>query len=373
MNLHSPAARRADIDAKQAAMVPILESLEVEGIYLFAPAHVAWFTAGMNVRGLIADSERPGVYTNGRQRWVICSNVDSQRLFDEELDQLGFQLKEWCWEMGRFEFLTHLISRKSVAADWPIPNVRAAGERVRPLLRGLSSFEQEQYRALGRAVVHAVEATARNFARKQSEEEIAGQLGHRLLHHGIEPIATNITADGRGSRYRRAGAGSTPAVYTAVIQATGQMNGLFVTCSRSVSFGPPPDEFRHAHDIAMRQAALLRSLARPGSTIGTIGQASRAALAQTPYEFDWRLSPPGYGTGRFAAEAMRRGGVEEPLVSGTAVVWQARVGAAASVDTIIVTPDEPIAVTPIEHWPVKRIIVGGGSHHELPDILVRDE
>src|SRR5262249_12060178 len=92
------AARRADIDAKQDAVVPILEAMGCEALLLLMPAHVAWFSSGLNVRGLIADSERPGVYTNGRQRWLICSNVDTQRLFDEELDRLGFQVKEWTWE-----------------------------------------------------------------------------------------------------------------------------------------------------------------------------------------------------------------------------------------------------------------------------------
>src|SRR5438876_1449582 len=97
------AARRADIDIKQAQLAWLMEQVECEAALLLAPAHVAWFTSGMNVRGLIADSERPGVYTNGRQRWLLCSNVDTQRLFDEELDQLGFQLKEWTWEGGRAE------------------------------------------------------------------------------------------------------------------------------------------------------------------------------------------------------------------------------------------------------------------------------
>jgi hypothetical protein len=55
------AARRADIDAKQTALAPILEAMECEAILLLMPAHVAWFTSGMNVRGLIADSERPAI------------------------------------------------------------------------------------------------------------------------------------------------------------------------------------------------------------------------------------------------------------------------------------------------------------------------
>ncbi|MGL4422853.1 MAG: hypothetical protein ACRCZF_19455, partial [Gemmataceae bacterium] len=83
--------RRADIDLKQERVAKILEELGCEGVVLLMPAHVAWFTGGMNVRGLLADSERPGIYTNGRQRWLLSSNIDMQRLFDEELDGLGFQ------------------------------------------------------------------------------------------------------------------------------------------------------------------------------------------------------------------------------------------------------------------------------------------
>ena len=54
------ASRRADIDIKQAQIAWLLEQAECEAALLLGSANVAWFTAGMNVRGLIADSERPG-------------------------------------------------------------------------------------------------------------------------------------------------------------------------------------------------------------------------------------------------------------------------------------------------------------------------
>src|ERR1041384_6131615 len=98
-------ARRADIDAKQQLIANVLAQMNCEAIVLLMPSHVAWFTAGLTVRGLIADSERPGIYTNGRQRWLLSSNVDTQRIFDEEIDQLGFQLKEWVWNTGRSDLL----------------------------------------------------------------------------------------------------------------------------------------------------------------------------------------------------------------------------------------------------------------------------
>src|SRR4051794_9977177 len=67
--------RRADIDAKQEQVARILETLGCEGMVLLLSANVGWFTSGLHARGLVADAERPAVYTNGKQRWLLCSNV----------------------------------------------------------------------------------------------------------------------------------------------------------------------------------------------------------------------------------------------------------------------------------------------------------
>ena len=135
----------------------------------------------------------------------------------------------------------------------------------------------------------------------------------------------------------------------------------------------PPEEFRVAHDLAVKLAGVYRTVTSPGNTIGRAGETGRVLLANTPYEFDWRLSQPGYGAGRFAAEELRRGGQEEPLVPGQAVVWQPRVGSAAVVDTLIVASGDPVVVTPSEDWPVKRLAVRGRPYHDIPDVLIREE
>jgi Xaa-Pro aminopeptidase len=364
------AARRADIDAKQELVAHILEEMNCEAVVLLMPAHVAWFTSGLTAGGLLADSERPGVYTNGRQRWLLCSNVDTHRLFDEEIDQLGFQLKEWTWTSGRADLLFNVTAGRSVAADRPFPNVPMVNDRLRPLLRVLSPYEQESYRELGAAVAHAVEATGRAVEIGDTEEEIAGHLGYRLLHHSIEPAALAVTADERGAKFRRAGFSTAPVARTCVIQATGQRGGLFVTAARAVSFGPPPDDFRAAHELAVKLTAIYRSYARPGATLGNASEATGIVLTGTPFEFDDRLSQPGYGTGRFPAEELRKAGTDEPLQVGQAVVWQPRIGPAACAETVLVTEADPVTVTPPVDWPFKRISVRGITA-DIPDLLVR--
>lgn len=364
------AARRADVEAKLDLVAGVLAQTNCEAVALLMPAHVAWVTSGLTARGLIADSERPGVYTNGRQRWLLCSNIDTQRLFDEELDQLGFQLKEWAWAGGRSELLFNITAGRTVAADRPFPNVPMVNDRLRPFLRVLTSYEQERYRELGAHVAHAVEATARTLLPGDTEEQVAGQLGHRLLHHGVEPVGLSVTAGARGAKYRRAG--FTPAVVeaTCTVQATGQRDGLYATAARTVSFGPPPDEYRAAHDLAVKLAAVFRALTAPGAGATAMAEAATTLLANTPYEFDARLSQPGYGAGRFPAEELRRAGLDEPLVTGQAVVWQPRVGPAACADTVLVTGGAPELVTPPTEWPFKRVTVRGVTS-DVPDLLVR--
>jgi Xaa-Pro aminopeptidase len=365
------AARRTDIDAKQQLVADVLTEMNCEAVVLLMPAHVAWFTSGMTARGLIADSERPGIYTNGRQRWLLSSNIDTQRLFDEEIDQLGFQLKEWTWSTGRSDLLYNVTAGRTVAADRPFPNVPMINDRLRPLLRVLSTYEQERYRTLGKWVAHAVEATARGVRRGETEEEIAGQLGHRMLHHNIDPVALSIMADDRGTKFRRSGYSSAPVTRTCTLQATGQRDGLYVTAARTIAFDPS-DDFRVAHALAVKLAAIYRSYSKPTTMLSTLSEATSLVLAGTPFEFDDRLSQPAYGAGRFAAEELRRAGHDEPLVAGQAIVWQPRIGAASSVDTVLVTADSVEAITPPTEWPFKRITVRGVVA-DIPDLLVKRE
>jgi Xaa-Pro aminopeptidase len=364
------ARRRADVDAKQRIVARHLADLECEAAILLMPAHVAWLSGGLTARGLFADTERPGIYTNGTQRWLLAANVDTLRFFDEEIDGLGFLLKEWSWTNGRGSTLGDLIAGKRVAVDRPYPNLPLLNERLRNELRPLTAYEHEQMFALGRIVVHALEATAREMAVGETEADVAGSIAHRLLRRGAIPEQISVTADDRGLVYRRTGSTQAPIVTGAILQATASQHGLYATAARTVHFGPVPDDYQSAFTNACKLAAVFRSMTRPGESTGSASEAGKWLLAGSAFEFEYRLSQPGYGTGRLAAEELRRMGHDEPFGPGQAIVWQARLGPAAVVDTVIVSPDGPQPVTPPDDWPFKRIRLKDRVH-DIPDILVR--
>jgi Xaa-Pro dipeptidase len=366
------ATRRADITAKQEVVAKLLADLGCEAAILLVPAHLAWFCSGLNLRGLYTDSERPGVYTNGKMRWLICCNVDTQRLFDEELDGQGFMLKEWGWATGRAQLLAELVQGKKICSDRPFPNMPLLADKLRLLTRPLYPSDAIRLGRLGEALAHALEATARGLRQGETEAEVAGQLAHRLYHRGLDVHSLSVTADQRGVQLRRSGYTDAPIETFATLQATAMQGGLHATASRMVSFGTPTGELRDAVDAACKVSATFRSLSKPGETMTEVVETSLRVVKGTPMEFEWRLSAPGYGTGWYPADDLRRVGQDDPFADQQPLVWQPRFGAAAVVDTVIVSSTGGLNVTRPDEWPFKKITIAGNTY-TIPDVLVRSE
>jgi Xaa-Pro aminopeptidase len=362
--------RRADVDAKTAQVGRLLQELQCEGLLLLEPDNFAWLTSGAIARGALDPASAPALYCNGEHRWVLSSNADSQRLFDEELDGLGFQLKEWPWHWGRDQLLADLCQNRRVACDRPFGTAQPAGEAVRRLRRKLSPYEQACMRAAGQLVAHALEATCRTFARGETEREVAGQISHRLLHRGASVVHVGVAADGRSRLYRRFSFTSVPIERYAVVTATARKYGLHVTASRTVSFGDSSEDLRADHNAVCRVSASYLASTWPDAVPREILLAGRRIYLISGFEHEWLQSPQGHVTGRAPVELALTPQTEDLFQAGWAVTWDVRAGAAVGCDTFLVSDDGPKCVSPTEVWPLKRIRIQG-AEFVRPDVLVR--
>jgi Xaa-Pro dipeptidase len=327
-------------------------------------------TSGAMSRGLGDAAAEPAGYCNGEHRWIIASNVDSQRLFDEEVDGLGFQLKEWPWHWGRDQFLTDLCQNRKVACDRPVNGVVNVGEPMRRLRRSLTVYEQACQLAVGQTVAHALEATCRTLEPGESEREIAGHLSHRLIHRGILPLHVGVAVDGRSRLYRRFGFTSSTLERYAVLTVTARKYGVYVTASRSVCFGELPPEFRQDHNAVCRVSASYLASTWPDAVPREILLAGRRIYLISGYEHEWQLTPQGHLNGRAAIEMPLTPQTEELFQPDWCVTWNASAGAACSCDTFLITEQGPKIITPTEVWPLKRIRIQG-AEFVRPDVLQR--
>ena len=364
--------RRLDVDAKQDLVAQLLHDTGCEGLLVLHPANFRWLTAGATPAGLFGRDETPALFFNPHQRWLVASATDSPRLFADELDGLGFQLKEWHWSASREQFLADMAYGRNLACDQPFRTCKPAGAFFAHTRRRLTPYEAERLAELGETVAHAVEATARHFDWGDPEEEIAGHLAHRLLRHGAEPTAIQINGDGRGRAFRRRGARSEPVQRACVLQATARKFGLHATAARTVFRSPPDESERAEFEAALRLRVTHLAVAKVGDRVYAALDAGVSLLKPSPFEHEWRLAPPVCLTGREPSEGVFLATAQDKWLPGWAAVWQERIGGAAVVDTYLVQPDGWRSITPPSLWPIRRATSRGRSF-ELADFLVRGD
>ncbi|MFL5244611.1 MAG: M24 family metallopeptidase [Gemmataceae bacterium] len=363
--------RRADLDAKQARIATMIQESDCEGLLVLEPENFAWLTSGALARGIIDPGEQPALYFSTEQHWLIASNVDSQRLFDEELDGLGFQLKEWPWNWGREQLLTTLCQGRRVACDTVFGQLKSVRTRLRQLRSTLSAYEQACLRALGEIIAHALEACCRALQPGENEREIAGQISHRLLHRGAQPLNISVAADGRSRLYRQSSFTSTPVEKYAVLTATARKYGVHATATRTVSLGEVDPELRRQHNAACKVSATYLASTWPDAVPREVLTAGRRVYLLTGFEHEWLLCPQGHVTGHAVVETPLLPHTEDLFQPGWAITWRASVASACSCDTFVVSENGPVEITPTETWPLKRIRIQGADFFR-PDILQRD-
>jgi Xaa-Pro aminopeptidase len=367
----APAAeRRADIEAKQVKVAALLQEVGSEALLVQDPDNIAWLTAGAALRGIIDPAALPALFYMPEERWLICSSTDTQRLFDEEIDGLGFQLKEWAWYAERDQLLSDLCRGRRVASDRPLGELKVVAEQLRKLRRPMTAYEQACYRDLGQLVAHALEATCRSLRPNESEEEAAGMLAHRVVHHGADVLAVGVAADGRSRRYRQFGFAAAAIRRYCVLTVTARKHGLCLSASRAMSFGTVDAQFRQEFNVATLVAATYITTTWPDSGAREILSAGKRIYKANNFEHEWLARPQGHITGRAPVELNLKPSCEELLQPNWVVAWHPSVGAALVCDTFLVTPSGPKVVTPTENWPLKKIAVQGVTI-ALPELLQR--
>lgn len=365
-------ARRLDIDVKQHRIAELLHHSDCEGLLILHPANFRWLTSGADPVGLFGRDELPGLFFNSHQRWLLSSSIDSPRFFAENLDGLGFQVKEWHWSASREQMLADLVFNRKIISDQSYRDCKPSGTFFTSERRKLSTFETEQMAELGRLVVHALEATARNLAWGDAEDEIAGHLAHRLFRHGVEPLAMQIMGDGRARNMPRRSFRSDAVDRSCVLQVTGRKFGLHTTASRTVFREPPNDLERAEHETAIRFRLTHLSGMKIRERVARTIDAGNVLLKQTTFEHEWWTSAPVALTGREPSEGLFLPTAQDRWTNGWAVLWKERVGTACLVDTYCIVEDNWQAMTPPLEWPIRRGVVQGRSF-DVADLLIRKD
>jgi Xaa-Pro aminopeptidase len=293
-----PDGRLADVEEKHRRIVGFLDRHGYEGIVLGRADSVAWFTAGGDLtRDYACERSSVAIFVNRKCRAVLADNVQSARVFEEEIAGLGFQLKERAWFDDPERIVGELAHNKRVASDCLLPPCTHELPVLRGLRLTLTKLERQRLRELGRTVTKAVEATCRNFTPGETEADVAGHLAHRLIREGVVPVDLRVASDDRLARFRQPTYKAAPIHRHATIAVVGRRHGLCAGVTRTVSLGPIDPEIRAAHGVAAMVDATCIFFSRPNEPVREVFRRAKRIYEKFDHRDEWTLDYQGHLTG----------------------------------------------------------------------------
>jgi Xaa-Pro dipeptidase len=354
--------RRQDVEEKHRRIAAFLDATGQDAVVLGRADSVSWFTSGGDLaQGLGSGASSALIYVNQTSRALITDNVQSARIFEEELAGLGFQLKERPWYDDPGKIVAELGHNKKVYSDlgrgsvpWPIE-----ADPLTLLRRPFTALERQRLRELGRTLTLATEATCRNFVQGETEADVAGHLAHRLFREGVTPVDLRVAGDDRAERYRQPRFKAAPILKRATISVTGRRFGLCAALSRTVSFGPSgADDFKR-HALAAMVDATCIYFSRPGEKLSEVFRRARRIFEKFDHPHEWTLDYLGRAIGYAPRELVLLPDSPLPLDAGTALCWGPSVGGARSEDTVVIDERGYEVVTEAQDWPKLEVTVKG--------------
>ncbi|REJ89493.1 MAG: hypothetical protein DWQ34_19780 [Planctomycetota bacterium] len=363
--------RAEEVERRHQLLAAHLKNRGDDALLLRQPSNIAWLTCGGEVRRPGTDQPIAAVFVTCEARVILCHAVDAPFLFEHQLVGLGFQAKERPWEEDPEVLIRDLCRGRRVASDTPHPDHRNAMPELRDFRCQLVDSELVKLRQLGRHLAHAVEATAKTFDHRETEAEVAGQVAHRLLRHGITPVQIQVIADGRGRRLRHWGFSQQPVERSCVVSAIGRRDGLHCGVARTVCFGQPLPGLLDEHQQTGLVMASAIYFSQAGWELRETWQRVQRIYEKFGVGDEWRASDQGQVTGYEMQEVRVVPDCPYRLSAATPIYWHPSVHTAALGDTIVVHGESTEQVTRPEDWP-KLVVHVKGTQVPVPDVLCRE-
>ena len=316
-----------------------LEAADGRALVVESAPNVRWLLCG---RGAPIDvcSTDYTVVLRGQDAYVLFMDIERSRVEAEErLEELGYELCPFPWHEGKSATVSELVGDAA----------RADESVLAPLRRGLGADEVERYRAAGAATAEAMVEALGSLRPEQTEDEAATALGARCRTRGLVPRVVLVAGEARQPVHRHPLPTRAPLGRHALLAATAERHGLFVSATRLVSFGPPPARLAELTQACGEVDAAVLRASRPGRSLGEIFAELADAYDRRGFPEEWRRHHQGGLTGYAGREVFATPGDPTRLADTCAVAWNPSItGGAKSEDTALVSDDgiEVVTATP---------------------------
>ncbi len=340
-------------------------------------ANVAWLAGGgRSYVGWAVEQGAARVLITPTDLLLLTPNIEAKRLEVEEFANLPWQIVSYPWWEGPAALLKELLTSNGPAAvDSPIPwapDAGIVGPDVARLRVRLSERAQERARSLGKTVGETMAAICSEIQPGESEFEIAARLVRGMLAREVDVPTCLIAVDDRVFQWRHFLPTNRRLERYAALSVCARKDGLVLSCTRLVHFGPLPEEIRRRVEAVCHVDAALIAATKPGATSGQLFEVARRAYAEVGFPDEWRNHHQGGLAGYRGREWLAAPDGKEVIEAGQLVAWNPTVPGAKTEDTLLVTPEGSEVITESEGFPYLEIRTGT-TVIRRPGVVVRQK
>ena len=360
-----------EIREKKQRVRSLLPKLKLDGIYLKRQSNFAWLTAGgSNTVGITFELGGAGLLLTAEREFVICNTIEAPRMEKEErLEERGFRIHSFPWYEDReAELVRELADGGRVGADHAMPGAVDISQRINPLRYSLTPGEVERYQEIGHLTSQAIEETARTVRPGDKECALVGRLTERLWENRLDYITAFCAADERITQFRHPIPTEKRVEKRVMLCVNARRQGLIVSLTRFVQFGPVPGEIRSRYDANVLIDCILMAHTVPGRPAVEAFRKGIEAYAQVGFPEEYRLHHQGGAIGYMGRDYKVDFHTEEVVQDNQAFAWNPSITGSKSEDTMIATNGGPLLVSGPALFPVMKREVAGHAFSR-PDIL----
>ncbi|MEF8852356.1 MAG: M24 family metallopeptidase [Haloarculaceae archaeon] len=358
-------------DEKRDRLDAYLAANDLGSVWLMTPPLFGWLTGGDPLidRGGAGSVAAAGY--DGEGVTVVTSDIEGQRLRDEELPA-DVDVVKFPWHERDLADAVADEAATPAAADVDVPGF----ERVdrTDLTQPLTDEDLARYQTVSEETARAVESVAREASPGDTERALAAELHRALQARGIDSPVVLVGGEDRLGRYRHFTPKDVPVEGYAVLTVVGVRQGCHVAVTRTVAFDDAPGWLDDRHEtvsrVAATAAAATRAAGREDGTAGDAFGAIQDAYTHLGYEGEWANHHQGGALGFASREWVATPDLDVPVRLPTAFGWNPTVPGAKSEDTVLVTADGVDRLSETGEFPTRTVEAVGYDHElSLPDIL----
>lgn len=357
--------------AKLDRLDAYLSTNDLESAWFATPPTFAWLTGGSN---LVAREGTAGVAAagyDGDEITVVTSDIEGQRLLDEEIDA-DVSLIEHPWHERGVADAVAEVAATPASADFECADFDRIDRSA--VTQPLTDGDVERYRTLARETAQAVEEVARGASPTATERELAAQLHCGLQRRDIESAVVLVGGEDRVQQYRHFTPTAVEVGGYAVLTVVGVRHGLNAAVTRTVAFDDAPDwlekRYEAVSSVAATAAGATRQEGVDGGTAGDVFETIQHSYDELGYLDEWENHHQGGALGYASREWIATPDHDAPVELPMAYAWNPTVAGAKTEDTILVTEDDVEVLSTTDEFPTLTAeAVGVDAELTLPDVL----